>query len=71
MIDLTAELFKGELGTIKEIYENYSLKEIAQFRDVRIERKKKEEEAEKERQEKERRKREREESRMRSRSRRR
>ena len=34
------------MGTIYEIEHNYSLKELAQYRDIRIERLKKEQEAE-------------------------
>ena len=45
LVDSTASLFKGEMGTIYEIEHNYSLKELAQYRDIRIERLKKEQEA--------------------------
>mgnify|MGYP006916022428 CR=1 FL=1 len=58
MIDITAELFKGELGSIYEMMNHYSLKELAEFRDIRIDRKKKEEAARRDQEEKDRRKRE-------------
>jgi hypothetical protein len=48
MIDMTVEIFKGDLCSIKEVMESYSLKEISEFRDVRVERKKKEEDERKE-----------------------
>ena len=38
MIDITAEMFKGELGAIYEIENNYTLKQIADYRAVRMER---------------------------------
>ena len=61
MIDATAEFFKGELGTIYEISHNYSLKELEEYRRIRMKRKVKEAEEEKKRQEQLRRQREREE----------
>ena len=43
-------MFKGQLGTIREIEENYSWKELDSYREIRLERLKKEaEELEKER----------------------
>lgn len=46
MIDVTAELFKGELGTIHQIENDYTLKEIDEYRSIRTERKKAEAEEE-------------------------
>ena len=65
LIDHTAEVFKGELGTIKQIATDYSLKELSEYRDIRLDRKKAEAEAQEKIRKAEQTKREREASRHR------
>ena len=64
LIEVTAELFKGELGTIYQIEHDYSLKEIDEYRTLRLERKKAEAEEEEKKRKAEQRKREAEEARL-------